>query len=340
MAERRARGQGLTSPELAVLLAYGKMWLSDVLVESDLPEDLWIGTALQRYFPARLREQFGAWIPRHPLRREIVVTHVVNSMVNRVGPTFVHRLGEISGASPEATVRGYLATREIFGLVATWQQIEALDNQVGAAIQADMVLALGELIAPATSWLLRSGRLSEPMEQVVERFTPAVSALRFRLEQQANHPERAGAWIDAGVPAALARHAASAAALVAALDIAEMADATKRPLEPTAQVHAAVGERLGLDRLRRQIAVLPADSYWQGLARVALADDLGELQRAITEQALRGEPGPADQVLARWEQENRAPLQRAQKLLAELSELSGADLAALSVALRELRNLL
>ena len=73
-----------------MLLAYSKMWISDELVDSDLPEDPWIGTALERYFPAALRERFGALIPRHPLRREIIATHVLNSMVNRVGSTFVH----------------------------------------------------------------------------------------------------------------------------------------------------------------------------------------------------------------------------------------------------------
>ncbi len=52
IAERKARGEGLTTPEFSVLLAYSKMWLSDELVESDLPEDPWVATALQRLFPA------------------------------------------------------------------------------------------------------------------------------------------------------------------------------------------------------------------------------------------------------------------------------------------------
>ena len=52
-AERRAGGQGLTSPERAVLLAYGKMWLYDELVASTLPDDPWVASALARYFPRR-----------------------------------------------------------------------------------------------------------------------------------------------------------------------------------------------------------------------------------------------------------------------------------------------
>ena len=68
IAERKARGVGLTTPERAVLLAYSKMWLYDELMASDLPDDPWVGTALQRYFPAQLREKYGAYMPRHPLQ--------------------------------------------------------------------------------------------------------------------------------------------------------------------------------------------------------------------------------------------------------------------------------
>ena len=99
-ADRRSKGIALTSPERAVLLAYSKMWLFDELLASNLPEDAWVGTAVARYFPSVLKEKFGSYIERHPLKREIVATHVLNSMVNRVGSTFVHRRMETTGATP------------------------------------------------------------------------------------------------------------------------------------------------------------------------------------------------------------------------------------------------
>jgi glutamate dehydrogenase len=178
IADRKARGAGLTTPERAVIFAYSKMWLFDEIMASDLPEDPWIGTALARYFPALLREKFGAYIPRHPLKREIVATHVLNSMVNRVGSTFVHRLSERTGARPAQVVRAYLAAREVLGDVAVWQQVEALDNKVPDAVQSEMLIEEGWLTARATTWFLRSRRLAEPLEQTLRRFSPAVQALR------------------------------------------------------------------------------------------------------------------------------------------------------------------
>jgi glutamate dehydrogenase len=339
IAERKAHGIGLTNPERAVLLAYCKMWLFDEIMNSDLPEDAWIGTALARYFPALLREKFGAYISRHPLKREIVATHVLNSMVNRVGSTFVHRLSELTGARPAQVVRAYFAAREVLGDVSVWQQVEVLDNKVPDAVQSEMLIEEGWLTARATTWFLRSKRLAEPMEQTFQRFIPAVQALRVHLEPAAAASPMAGAWIAAGVPPPLAQRIASADGLVAALDVAEVAEAVRRGVDEVSEVHVGVGARLGLSGLRQQIDALPSESYWQGLAKAALGDDLAGLQRAIAQDVLGGGAGSPAELLATWETGNAVALERAQRLLAELGDAKGADLAMLSVALRELRNL-
>jgi len=340
IAERKARGAGLTTPERAVLFAYSKMWLFDEILASDLPEDPWIGTALARYFPALLREKFGAYIPRHPLKREIVATHVLNSMVNRVGSTFVHRLAERTGARPAQVVRAYLAAREVLGDVAVWQQVEALDNKVPDAVQSEMLIEEGWLTARATTWFLRSRRLAEPLEQTFGRFVPAVQALRARLEPEAAASPQATAWIAAGVPPPLALRVASADHLIAALDVAEVAEAAQRNFDEVSEVHVGIGTRLGLSRLRQQIDELPSDSHWQALAKAALGDDLAGLQRALAQDVLQQGPGSPAELLATWETGNATALERAQRLLAELADAKGgADLSMLSVALRELRHL-
>ncbi|MDP2000751.1 MAG: NAD-glutamate dehydrogenase [Rhodoferax sp.] len=339
LAERDAKGLGLTSPERAVLLAYSKMWLSDVLVASDLPEDPWVATALSRYFPAALRAQFASTIARHPLRREIIATHVLNSMVNRVGSTFVHRMTELTGATPPQIVRAYLATREVFGYVPLWQQIEALDNQVPDALQSDMILTLDRLTVRATAWFLRSKRLAEPLEQMVTRFAPAAQALREQWVQSDLASPQVDAWVQAGVPLDLAQRVQATEGLFMALDIAEIADTARHSLLETAEVYVGVGQSLQLHRLHQQIDSLPTASYWQTLAKVALGDDLADLQRTMTLQVVSAGEGPSEARLADWQLLNSTELARAQRLLTELADVAHADLAMLSVALRELRNL-
>ena len=340
IGERRLKSIPLTSPEGAVLLAYSKMWLFDELLVSDLPEDPWVGTALARYFPSVLKEKFGAYIERHPLKREIVATHVLNSMVNRVGATFVHRLMETTGSTPSRVVRAYLLTREIFGLVPVWQAVESLDNIVPDELQSQMLIELGHRTVRATTWFLRSRRLAEPMIGTIERFAPAAAALlQFIGAAPASAPWRAPilqheqALVDKGVPSPLALAVAASDTSFAALDIAEVAESSKQPLDVVANTYFSIGGLLGLARLRAQVSALPADGYWQGMAKGALGDDLAALQRELTADALHAGGQSA------WEVAQRPAVERAQRMLTELADTKSADLAMLSVALRELRHL-
>ncbi len=347
IAERRAKGIGLTSPERAVLLAYSKIWLYDELLASTLPDDPWVATALARYFPKALRERYAGYMPRHPLKRETIATYVDNSMVNRVGSTFVHRLLETTGAKPYEIVRAYLLNREIFGFVDLWMAIEALDNEVDDAVQSAMLLDTNGLIVRGTTWFLRSRRLTEDMAGTIAHFAPQVGALATRLPQLLDPGERAridaavAAYVAKGVPQPLAMRVVAFDTLYAALDIVEVAGAAKRPAETVAELYFALATRFGLPWLREKIAALPGEAHWQMLAKGAMQDDLSSLQRTITAEVLSGgadSAAPA-KLIAAWEDRNRRSVERAVQLFGELRATSSVDAAMLSVALRELRNL-
>jgi len=343
---RRAKRIGLTGPERAVLLAYSKIWLCDELLASDLPEDPWVATALGRYFPQALREVYAGVMPRHPLKREIIATHVVNSMVNRVGSTFVHRLMETTGAEPPQIVRAYLLQREVFDYVPLWQSIEALDNKIPDGVQAEMLIEAGRLSVRATSWLLHSPRLREPMDQTIERFRPGVESLYGHLarlldpQQRQQVDAQALRWVQAGVPADIANRVAAMDTLFAAFDIAEIAASTQRPVATVAGVYFAVSSKLGLGWLRDRIGRLPSDGHWQTLAKGAMRDDLAGVARTLAGNVfVNGEANDAADLVAAWQARNGHAMDRAGRLLGELRAAPTPDLAMLSVALRELRNL-
>ncbi|MGZ8155617.1 MAG: NAD-glutamate dehydrogenase, partial [Burkholderiales bacterium] len=292
IANRRAAKLGLTHPERAVLLAYSKIWLYDQLLDSHLPDDPWVATALERYFPVPLRERFAAYMPKHPLRREIIATHVVNSMVNRVGSTFVHNLMETTGAKPAEIVRAYLFQREVLGYVALWQAIEALDGKVADSVQSEMLIEAGRLTVRATTWFLRSKRLAEDMAATIADFAGGVQALalnvaallddamKSRLEARAAH------YAGQGVPREIADRVASFDVLFAALDIVELTRVHGKPIETVARVYFDLAALLGLPWLRERIGELAAEGHWQSLAKNALRDDLASLQRALTSEVL------------------------------------------------------
>jgi glutamate dehydrogenase len=347
IAERRAKGLGLTSPERAVLLAYSKIWLYDALLASPLPDEPWVATALQRYFPQALQERFANYMPRHPLRREIIATHVTNSMLNRVGSTFVHRLVETTGARTHEVVRAYLMSREIFGLVPLWQAIESLDNQVPDEVQSRMLIDTSAQLERGTTWLLRSRRLGDEMQATIDHFRPGVEALSARLPELQDADEHArveaavARYVADGVPRELAARVVTFDTLHATLDIAEVAGAAKQPVELVAAIYFDVANRLAMPWLREKIAGLPGDQHWRMLAKSAMLDDLAGLQRSITASVLAGAPGDgtASALVARWQQAGGRALERAAQLLGELRAVPSPDSAMLSVTLRELRAL-
>ncbi len=344
LAERRARKEGLTAPEAAVLLAYSKMWLYDELLASALPDDRWVATALARYFPRAMRTRFAPYMARHPLRREIIATHVTNSMVNRVGATFVHRLAEATGASAAEVVRAYLLTREVFEFVPVWDAIDALDNDVPDRVQSDMLIETGRTIVRATSWFLRSPRLADDMAATIDAFRSGVRAVRDVLATARNglgESAIADRFIAAGAPEELARRVAEYEPLAGALDISEIAAATARPIPTVASVYFELSERLGLPWLRERISALPADSHWRALARTAMRDDLSALARSLASRALTeaGEVIDTATLLAAWKGKHANQLARAERLLGELKMAATPDVSMLSVALQELRNL-
>jgi glutamate dehydrogenase len=347
LALRKAAKTGLTSPERSVLLSYSKIMLYDELLASRVPSDPYISTALVRYFPAPLRERFREHMERHPLKHEIVATHVTNEMINRVGSTYVHRMQEETGAETPDVVRAYLLTREIFDFVSFWQAVESLDNEVPDAVQTDMLIDSERLITRATVWFLRYQNLQDDIAKNVEHFAPGVKTIAADLDKFLSSEETIGLKLAAerlaqnNVPKDLAKRLVNFEPLYSALDIVEIAMATKRSVEEVAGVYFVVGGRLHLSWLRNQVDGLPGDSRWQTLARTGLREDVSRLQTELTSLVLKLHPDvkAPDALINEWEVQNKGRLERSRQLLADLHSAGTLDLSMLSVALRELRNL-
>jgi glutamate dehydrogenase len=346
IADLKSAGGGLTTPELAVLLAYSKAVVYQELLASDVPEDPYLARDLERYFPTRLSERYRAEMERHPLRRELVATFETNSMVNRSGITFAFRVGAETGASAADITRAYTVARDVFDLRSIWAAIHALDNRVSADVQVALLLEARKLVDRATRWLLHNRRQPLDIAAAVAFFAPGAAALSRALPELLASSDRddlvrkADELERAGVPPDVAARVAGLEPLLSALDIVEVAAATGLETEKVAAAYFAVGAKLDLQWLRERIAELPREDRWQTLARAALRDDLFASQRQLTTEVLRAHPSApvADQIKA-WESENRVVAERCQTALHDIKMGGLYNVTTLSVAIREVRSL-
>ncbi|HEX2740879.1 MAG TPA: NAD-glutamate dehydrogenase, partial [Rubrobacter sp.] len=347
LGERRSDGKGLTAPELAILLPYSKITTYKDLLNSDAPEDPYLSRELERYFPTPSRARFREQIHEHRLHREITATHVTNSLVNRCGPSFGFRIGEETGAEAPDIARAYTAAREIFSMRSLWDGIEALDNRVEARLQTRIMLDARKLVERATRWLLRNRRAPLDIGATISHFSEGAAELSelipgILLDGDREAVENAAQrLIDANVPPDLAWRAARLGPMFSSLDITDVANATGESLDTTAAVYFTLGDRLKLHWLRRHIEALPRDNRWRTLARSALRDDIFNQQAALAAEVLRNTPEERDahERIEAWVEANEGPVDRTLQVLADINASGTFDLSTLSVALREIRNL-
>jgi len=344
---RRLAGQGLTSPELAVLLAYAKIALTGELNLARLGDDPWYAKSLLAYFPAEIGNRFADAVQAHPLRNEIVSTVTCNQLINMGGTTFVFRAVEETGASGLEVVHAASAAMAIFDLPAIWDAINELDNQVPTAAQTALHLDARRLLDRATRWFLqtRGGHIDVSGE--VERFAELMrkhgpSAPGCLQGSEADRLTRnIEALIERGAPEALARSCAALLDMYCLLDIIEICQRTGEDPSTAIPLYFSISERYGVDRTLVRITGLPRGDRWSALARQALRSDLYAVIAALTERVMRAS-NPAVSVTERieqWEAANAAGLARTRSTLEEIAEQEEVDLATLSVALRVMRNL-
>ena len=348
LTERLGRREGLTRPEQAVVLSYGKITLYDTLLETDLPDDPALEQDLDLYFPAPLRGRFAATIGEHPLRRDIIATSITNSMVNRLGATFVAEMADKTGMSAGDIARAYLIVRDSFDLRDIWCRIEALDNVADAQLQTHLMLLTRKLVERATGWVLRYCADNLAVGEQIAHLKPGVDLLVENLadilydDAREVLAERTAKMGEEGIPEDLAHHVSALNVIAAGFDLIRISDLCSVSVGEIAPIYFELGRRLGLAWLRDSALRMPTANHWQKQAVAAIVDDLYALQTDLTIRVLQsGRDAAATTSPAEvWLERRRQPVERIDQLVAELRALDHVDLSMLAVANRRLRGLM
>ncbi|EEV87619.1 bacterial NAD-glutamate dehydrogenase [Cardiobacterium hominis ATCC 15826] len=210
LGKRRDASDNLTAPELAVLLAYSKMWLYDHLLASNLPDAPYHQQNLRHYFPAQLAEKYSKYMATHRLHREITSTWLTNDLVNRLGIAATWRASQASGDLP-ALVNYYTIARETSDAEALWQEIEAQDNRVPATLQIELELRLRDHLERSIEALAHHGVSGDDLEATISQLQKRITALLATAHAQRgqSRPRDKAAWQNLGLPEALAARLAA-----------------------------------------------------------------------------------------------------------------------------------
>ncbi|SEI72667.1 glutamate dehydrogenase [Allopseudospirillum japonicum] len=344
LAERQAQGQGLSLPEVCVLISYAKIDLKEAIKATELADEPWIQREIYQVFPLVLVERYGDALQQHPLHKEILAMRLANDLIDHMGISFVHRLRHAGDMSVEAIVRGYLVARDIFDLPRLWQAIESLDNQVSAQVQASMMRELMRTLRYATRWLSQHALAHTSMEEVTGHFTSKIEQLSEQIGDlvqgyaQAQWQERTQKLLAEKVPEAIASLVAASSIRYAFLEIIRTEQQTGAKLQQVAMTYFALGEFLGLSNLRQQVARLPVHTPWEALLRETLRDDLDTQQGLLSAQVLQMEDTgrSLEERLQLWSQGHGQHWQSWQALMQEACQQEQADYPLLTLVIRRL----
>lgn len=344
IAERKARGLGLTRPELSVLLSYAKLVAFQQLLESDVPEDPYLSKELVRYFPEPLQQKYAKAMEQHRLKREIIATAVTNSTINRMGATFLLRMQEDSGRTPGEVAKAFTITREALEARDLWAQIDALDGKVAESTQIDALQVIWTLQRSFTRWLLSRPGAIPDIATAVSRYHDGYRNIRAgeKILPDAQRPAYEASlqdWAAKGVPTPLGDQLAALPYLEPCCDIIEVARERKLKPVDVAKVHFRLGDALRLPWLVEQIDKLVVDGRWHAVARGVLRDELATQQRVLVGQVLAMPGADADAKVKHWLERDDASLRFTLAMLNELAAQKTLDYPTASVAVQRLSQL-
>ncbi len=347
IAEREAKEEGLTRPEIAVVIAYSKIRLFEELMASDIARDPYLSQELVSYFPKPIQAQFMRQMQQHPLMNDIIATQITNSLVNRMGGSFWTRTQETTGDHAADIARAYTVAREVFKIRPLWHEIEALDNQVDVNILLTMQIEARRLLDRATLWFLRNRRPPIAIAETIAQFSATTEIIAQQLTKLLQGDNRQTLcqqmrpYTAAGVSKRMALHIAGLEIWYASLDITEVANETETEVLCAAQMYFALYAKLDLHWLAQQIKLLPRLNPWQRKARTALLGELNSELRALTIQVLANSCHEQEisERINTWLLRNRSGVEHCHTVFEEIKAGGKTELAMLTVAMRELRAL-
>ncbi len=336
--------QGITTPELAILLEYSKIYIKNEILASNLPEEKYLATLVECAFPALIKKKYPSYMAKHRLHREIIATQLSNKVVNEMGMTFVYRERIETGASIPEIICAYVISSAVFHSDEIRKIIDDLGYSVPAKLQYELLYHVRHLINLATRWFLRSHYLTKDIGKTIKHFAVPIKKLIPMLPDLMSGTTKlyleslTDQFASAGIPRKTAERIASYRAIYIFLNVVEVATNNQFDLIKTAEMYFHVGTKFNLVWFRDQIATDMREGHWNTMARLRLRDELDILQKALTVAIMLAHKDETDvnRMIDHWCEKHPRPVSRWNEMLQLLHATDNVDYAMFFIALGEL----
>ncbi len=345
--KRLKLGKGLTRPELCILLSYSKISFTKDLLSSNIPDSPEMQGWLIDYFPELLRKKYEEEIKNHRLKREIIATAMANSLINRMGPTFIKSRMKKTSATCADIARAYIIVREAYQLRPLWDQIEALDNKVPAEVQLSAMREIASLSEHVITWFLtRTGRELDIGEDI-KHFSKGIKKLHNHIDDIATDDlktaikQRTQKAEQDGMSHDLAYQIALMPVISSACDIIRISLEQNTNLLTTARVYFELGKHFRLNWLRQQARFITSEDPWNTEAISGIIDQLYSCQAGLTVHILKN-TGPKNHkknIVEKWLKDHKYQISQITPLFTKIKQASSIELSMLVIVEQRMRNL-
>jgi len=269
-------GKILTRPEVAVLMAVAKMYLTQQIQDQiALLHDDCCNCYLEAYFPEQLTEQYKNQLTGHPLATQIKATMVSNKIINQAGCSFLAL--DIDNDNPNLLdhVSCYLAFDRLLEGDALRRIIAASDNKIAADKQYQLLLQLEKTLAEFCRWTLGHGLIIRPDQPTMTRYSSYLNSYRQAVLQPAY--QQAGITDELEQKMLLISHLNDFPLLVS------LCIQTGQDFLAVVKLFNELTAYLGLDSIYECLSKLPIHDAWER----KLLPDLPDTMKRVTSRLVK-----------------------------------------------------
>ncbi|MCB1582835.1 MAG: NAD-glutamate dehydrogenase [Marinicella sp.] len=346
LERRRKNDEGMSRPELCVLLSYAKLDLFDQVIQSDVLNDPWLRRLMVNYFPQKLQKVDDKYLDSHRLKREIIGTILTSQIIDRMGATFMMRMGEDTGADVGAICQAFYIVTELFELNQLWQGIEKHDGQVSPEKQIEAFVAIWRFVRQSIRWVLNNLGHQLDIEKYVSELSKGVKQFRKDFAKYISDTDEAAmqrvinALVKQGFDPQLAAQIAALPYFGAALDVVKVANKQGVTVKQAADMYFPLGKMLNLIWLQDMIEQLKVNNQWHVHARGGLRDDLSNSHAQLTSLLLqRYGNKKSEEALAQWNQEFDQKVKNVKDMMTSIRVEKQIDYPTIMVAINSLSHL-